>query len=172
MNKIHTSEFTNNPLLNTSNWKETLQRYTVNGSDKIKSKFFDRDLYKKLLSIFDELVKIDLPDSYLLHGDFGRTNIFADKTEITGVIDWSECMKGDFLWDLAWIAFWPEEIDYLTEYYKYNKENVLLNLNRYQERFLLYTLVIGIHTMLIEGERDDEETYTEGMSRIKKYFPI
>jgi hygromycin-B 4-O-kinase len=42
----------------------------------------------------------------LVHGDFGSNNVMTDGTSITGVLDWSEAMFGDPLYDVANIFFW------------------------------------------------------------------
>jgi hygromycin-B 4-O-kinase len=171
MNEIHTAEFSNSTLLNNDDWKSILRKYTVNGYDKIEGTFFDDKRYKQLLAVFSVQVEMTLPHSYLLHGDFGRTNIFAENGKITGIIDWSEAMRGDFLWDLAWIAFWPTEIDFVGEYYKFNEGNGRLDLSNFEERISLYTLAIGIHTLLFAGGmRNDEKTYGEAVERTERFL--
>ncbi|MBN8953136.1 MULTISPECIES: aminoglycoside phosphotransferase family protein [unclassified Rhizobium] len=42
----------------------------------------------------------------LVHGDFGSNNVLVDGAVITGVIDWSEALFGDPLFDVANIFFW------------------------------------------------------------------
>lgn len=42
----------------------------------------------------------------LVHGDFGSNNVLTDYLAITGVIDWSEALFGDPLYDIANIFFW------------------------------------------------------------------
>ncbi|RAP76829.1 hypothetical protein DL346_09770 [Paenibacillus montanisoli] len=47
----------------------------------------------------------------LVHGDFGSNNVLTDDGLITGVIDWSEAMFGDPLYDVANIFFWRSWLD-------------------------------------------------------------
>jgi hygromycin-B 4-O-kinase len=42
----------------------------------------------------------------LVHGDFGSNNVLTNGVVITGVIDWSEALFGDPLYDIANIFFW------------------------------------------------------------------
>lgn len=42
----------------------------------------------------------------LVHGDFGSNNVLAEGGRITAVIDWSEALFGDPLYDVANILFW------------------------------------------------------------------
>lgn len=48
-----------------------------------------------------------IPDcGKLVHADFGSNNVLAQSGHITAVIDWSEAMLGDPLYDVANIFFW------------------------------------------------------------------
>src|SRR5207244_3903613 len=47
------------------------------------------------------------PDArHLVHSDLLNFNLLVADDRITGVIDWGSAMYGDFLWDVAWFAFW------------------------------------------------------------------
>jgi hygromycin-B 4-O-kinase len=59
-----------------------------------------------LLELLLELTKSCPEHRALVHGDFGSNNVLTDGTEITAVIDWSEALYGDPLYDLANILFW------------------------------------------------------------------
>lgn len=43
---------------------------------------------------------------HLVHGDFGSNNVIVSRGQVTAVIDWSEAMFGDPLYDIANIFFW------------------------------------------------------------------
>jgi aminoglycoside phosphotransferase (APT) family kinase protein len=93
-------------------WKEILLS-KFNGNDELldwgsitKRKCLDKDL---ILKSIDKLViqieeKEFLTSNYsLLHPDFNQRNLFIDpnSNKITGIIDWSESMFGDPIYDLA-----------------------------------------------------------------------
>jgi len=42
----------------------------------------------------------------LIHGDFGSNNVLVAKGAVAGLIDWSEAMVGDPLYDVANLFFW------------------------------------------------------------------
>jgi hygromycin-B 4-O-kinase len=42
----------------------------------------------------------------LIHGDFGSNNVLTDGSVITGVLDWSDAMIGDRMYDVANVLFW------------------------------------------------------------------
>jgi hygromycin-B 4-O-kinase len=45
-------------------------------------------------------------ERHLIHSDLLNFNVLVEDGRITGVIDWGCAMYGDFLYDLAWFAFW------------------------------------------------------------------
>jgi hygromycin-B 4-O-kinase len=55
-------------------------------------------------------------DRALLHGDFSLDNILADRDGITGVIDWSNVLHGDPLWDVARTDLWAPHLSFATAY--------------------------------------------------------
>jgi hygromycin-B 4-O-kinase len=131
-------------------------------------KFFDLKLLSTLRKEFQKLERFIPQDRHLLHGDFGRTNILAHNGKITGVIDWSEAMVGDPLFDLAWIAFWPEKIRYIQQYYEHNQGEPKLNLRHYHERLLAYFIVIGIHSLVFMAKRNRGTEYHEVIDALRR----
>lgn len=128
-------------LLNTrlnKTWKEILLS-NFNGNDELldwvvitKRKGLDKDLVlksiNKLIKQIEE--KEFLNSNYsLLHPDFNQRNLFIDpnSNKITGIIDWSESMFGDPLYDFARLRMfiWHFKLgeNVLKEYYS------LVNLN-------------------------------------------
>lgn len=142
--------------------------------DKFASehKFFRIDFVKRLLDEFNSLVKYIPKEKYFMHGDFGRTNIFALDNKIEGVIDWSEAMYGDFLLDLSCIAFWEEKLDLIEEYYKFNKDNRNLNLENFKERANLYTISCSLNNLIFEVERGREHFYNDAVLAVERNLNI
>lgn len=61
---------------------------------------------RDLLALFEDLAR-DCPEQRaLVHGDFGSNNVLTDGRRVTAVIDWSEALYGDPLYELANILFW------------------------------------------------------------------
>lgn len=128
-------------LLNTKlkrTWKEILLS-KFNGTDELlnwgsitKRNGMDKDLILK--SIEKLVIQIEekefLNSNYsLLHPDFNQRNLFIDpdSNKITGIIDWSESMFGDPVYDFARLRMfiWHFKLggNVLKEYY------TLVNLN-------------------------------------------
>lgn len=178
MNKIHLStidgqgygKWDANKLGKYSSWEEQMIEYMeldswVTLSEKCK--FLQIDVLESLKNEFYTLNKFLKNYSYFLHGDFGRSNILVKNRKITGIIDWSEAMFGDFLWDLAWLSFWPRKIGLMDEYYEFNKNNKDLNFTYFSERMKIYKIIIVIHTLLFAAKKNDLETYEAAILRIK-----
>jgi hygromycin-B 4-O-kinase len=134
--------------------------------------FFDISFAQKLKAEFENLVKYIPAERYFLHGDFGRTNIFALDNRIEGVIDWSEAMYGDFLLDLAWCAFWESKVDMIAAYYNFNKENSRLNMQDFEARVRLYLTFSALNNMVFEVGRGRDDLYHDTILAIRRNLNI
>ena len=92
----------------------------------------------------------------LVHGDFGSSNVLADGDRITGVIDWSEAMVGDGLYDVANILFWRTWLDCMEQQARYFETDQPERLAD-GDRLRCYQLRIGldlIYQSAVEGDAD------------------
>ncbi|HEV7276881.1 MAG TPA: aminoglycoside phosphotransferase family protein [Devosiaceae bacterium] len=80
---------------------------------------------------------------WLVHGDFGSNNVLADDGRITGIIDWSEAMVGDPLYDLANILFWRPWLDCMEQQARYFESERPERLSD-SRRLTCYQLRIGL----------------------------
>lgn len=79
----------------------------------------------------------------LVHGDFGSNNVLTDGHRITGVIDWSEAMVGDPLYDVANILFWRTWLECMEQQARFFEVHRADHL-RPKERLRCYQLRIGL----------------------------
>lgn len=79
----------------------------------------------------------------LIHGDFGSNNVLTDGRGITAVIDWSEAMVGDPLYDVANVFFWRTGLPCMEAQARYF-EKTLGHYSEIRERLLCYQLHIGL----------------------------
>lgn len=95
----------------------------------------------------------------LVHGDFGSNNVLAAGQAVTAVIDWSEAMAGDPLYDLANLFFWRSWLDCMEAQCRYMER---LHPSRLTNRPLLlrYQLRIGLQ-VLTEAQRDGDPRLEE-----------
>ncbi|MBV8809359.1 MAG: aminoglycoside phosphotransferase family protein [Acidobacteriaceae bacterium] len=92
----------------------------------------------------------------LVHGDFGSNNVLTDGRRITGVIDWSEALFGDPLYDVANTFYWRTWLDCMEEQARYFEAH-LDPSPALSDRLLCYQLRIGlaeIYQNAVEGKVD------------------
>lgn len=98
-----------------------------------------------------------IPDcGKLVHADFGSNNVLVQSGQITAVIDWSEAMLGDPLYDVANIFFWRTWLACMEEQAAFFERS-----DKYPElgtdRLLCYLIRIGLqsaHDAASDGEAD------------------
>ncbi len=81
----------------------------------------------------------------LVHADFGSNNVLVSSGQVTAVIDWSEAMLGDPLYDVANIFFWRTWLACMEEQANFFE----LHLHRRgwdKDRLLCYQLRIGLQS--------------------------
>jgi Ser/Thr protein kinase RdoA (MazF antagonist) len=58
----------------------------------------------------DENPLLDVPQAVLVHNDFADWNLLTDGEDVTGILDWDECVGGDPASDIAcWSTFFEPE---------------------------------------------------------------
>jgi len=67
----------------------------------------------------DENPLLDVPQAVLVHNDFADWNLLTDGEDVTGILDWDECVGGDPTSDIAcWSTFFdPERLKGFLEGY-------------------------------------------------------
>jgi hygromycin-B 4-O-kinase len=128
-------------------------------------KYCDFIMMNSIAAQIEDLKKYIPQQRYLVHGDFGFSNTLSDGQNITGIIDWTESMYGDFVFDLCWLQFWSESVDYLQLFAKFNKT---MPVENYDERCRLYLLLIGLTSMEIFAESRREKDYLDCVFVLKK----
>lgn len=103
----------------------------------------------------------------LVHGDFGSNNVLTDGHAITGVIDWSEALAGDPLYDVANILFWAPWLDCMAQQARYF-ETCRPDLLRHPERLRCYQLRIGIEEIYQGMRAGDSRLVAWAISRCER----
>ncbi|MBP3963126.1 aminoglycoside phosphotransferase family protein [Paenibacillus lignilyticus] len=100
----------------------------------------------------------------LVHGDFGSNNVLSHGGQITGVIDWSEAMIGDPLYDIANIFFWRTWLECMEVQAQYI-ENNHRDIMRQSEILRCYQLRIGLDVIYSSAMDRDEVVFEWAMER-------
>ena len=104
----------------------------------------------------DNLFRISNPllecsNAVLVHNDFADWNLLTDGKDITGVLDWDECVGGDYILDLAcWSSFFdPTRLEKMFVGYFEGREKP----KDFEERFQLLRLRFIISKMTLRIRR-------------------
>jgi hygromycin-B 4-O-kinase len=95
------------------------------------------------------LVEVCPEERHLLHGDLLNYNVLVGEREISAVIDWGNSLYGDFLYDVAWFAFWApwypawSGIDFIAEAARHYAA-IGLDVPQLHARMQCYLVHIGL----------------------------
>lgn len=124
----------------------------------------DRLWVESRLSLLTELLPSCPEGRSLVHGDFGSNNVLTDGTVITGVIDWSEALFGDPLYDVANIFFWRPWLACMeaqARYFEKHRPDVMDN----RQALRCYQLRIGLQQVFECAEAADMEDLRWAVAR-------
>jgi len=119
---------------------------------------YEKDLFDKAYSQISDLAKFLNEDRSLIHGDFGFNNVLVEAEKVTGVLDWALSRYGDFIYDIAYLAFWDDRLDYGKIFRKNYKDK---NIENYDERMLCYMLHIGLTSSGFSAKWGNKKQYDE-----------
>jgi hygromycin-B 4-O-kinase len=101
------------------------------------------------LARLDGLIPEDAEERHLIHSDLLNYNVLVEDRRISAVVDWGCAMYGDFLYDLAWFAFWApwyaawRGIDFRSEATRHYA-SIDLTVPRFEERLTCCQIHIGL----------------------------
>jgi len=87
------------PQLRTAGWRSRLEASSVGSGP------FERG-YDALRELAGELDGELSEQRNLIHSDLLHGNVLVEADRIRAVLDWGSSIYGDFVLDLAWLAFW------------------------------------------------------------------
>lgn len=131
-----------------ASWHETMAglRDLPDNPDLHELTLFDAEFHQRVKDVINALLPFCPESRKLAHGDLSG-NVLIDGVEITGVIDWSHSMYGDFLYDVGQLEFtYPElNIKSLVEKNPHliSEDGSSQLPEHFQERILCYMLLRG-----------------------------
>jgi hygromycin-B 4-O-kinase len=141
-----------------NSWKEHLLNITADKHGEYeklcKETFLEKEVVRKLFKKLVELVPYCPEELYLLHGDYGFSNVVANGKQITAVLDWTESKYGDFLYDVAWLSFWPPIRDFASICRERYKERGV-DIPNYEERILCYNVFSSLESLNFTAKGGD-----------------
>jgi hygromycin-B 4-O-kinase len=128
--------------------------------------FLERTLCEQLLARMAALLPYCPEERSLVHGDFGFDNVIADGERITAVLDWANLKYGDFLFDVAWLNFWPSPVRYEDLFRRYYVERGRA-VRQYAERLRCYTCYIGLTSLRFFALMGQRASYNWTRGRLR-----
>lgn len=126
------------------------QRYDWSNTGKL----LDKQALHRLLGLVEDCAGSCTDIRALVHGDFGSNNVLAAGNAITAVIDWSEALTGDPLYDVANIFFWRPWLACMEQQCRYFEQHQSQRIAN-DRRLRCYQIRIGLET-LHEALRDED----------------
>ena len=105
--------------------------------------------FEEALARLQTLVDCCPEERYLIHGDLLHYNVLVADDRITAVVDWGCAIYGDFLYDIAWFAFYApwfpawRGIDFVAEAARHY-HSIGLEVPHFEERLRCYQVHIGL----------------------------
>jgi len=147
------------------NWKLYIKSFIEGKEDNewinwpkiIATTFFEKDLYDFISERVNKLVRHCPEERYLLHGDYSFDNIGSDGSKITGIFDWADSMYGDFLFDVARLDLFMEDVDIKSIYLKLFPEKK--KQVKFNERWDCYMLIVYLDALGFYAKTNQKEKY-------------
>lgn len=120
--------------------------------------FLEREFFDKIYQYMLRQLAFCHEERYLVHGDFGFSNLLAEGGKVTAVLDWLNAAYGDFVYDIAWLDFWQGAAGYPGLFQRYYTAQGLPLLH-YTERLNGCKAYIGLNAMRFYAHTGSQEAY-------------
>jgi hygromycin-B 4-O-kinase len=130
-----------------------------------ETSFLERDLFDRLYRRMLQLAEHCPEERYLVHGDFGYSNVLAQDFRITAVLDWMSATYGDILYDVAWLEFWSAVDGWRERFAEHYRSNGRATPH-YAERVLCYQCFIALNSLKFYAKIGAKPSYDFAVERI------
>jgi hygromycin-B 4-O-kinase len=127
--------------------------------------FLEREFFETVYRRMLRLLPFCPEERRLVHGGYGFNNVLAEGGAVTAVLDWTDAMYGDFLFDVAWLAFWDPGRDYQTLFRAdYAEKGVAVP--DFEQRLLCYQCYIALDGLRFNAKFNNVTAYNWVKGRI------
>jgi hygromycin-B 4-O-kinase len=133
--------------------------------------FLERSLCEQLLAQLQALLCCCPEGRSLVHGDFGFDNVIVAAGRISAVLDWANMKYGDFLFDVAWLGFWPSPVRYADLFRRHYADQGRA-VPRYEERVRCYTCYIALVALRFFSHTGQRAPYDWARGRVRALLGI
>jgi hygromycin-B 4-O-kinase len=142
------------------------QKFAFNFDRFRRLPYWEQSLWDSYYAELARLVRFAAPEKYLVHGDFGFDNLLATAEGVTGVLDWAEMSLGDYLYDVAFLAYWSDEMALGDLWLRSGRGCSADNLD---ERMRCYLIHQGLSALLINAQLGQETYFRSNLKRLARW---
>lgn len=135
-----------------------------------ETSFMERDFFESAYQHMLSLLPFCPEERYLLHGDYDYTNVLAENSTVTAVLDWEQVRYGDFVYDIAYLDFFRSQVDLATPFREFYAENGM-DMTHFDKRFSCYTIWMGLGGMKFFAKTNSPEGYRMSREVVEKHLP-
>jgi len=129
--------------------------------------YLERDLFDAVYAEMIELLPFCPEERFLVHGDYGFDNVLAEGGTITAVLDWTNAMFGDFLYDVAYLRFFPSHEDFAARF-RAHYAATRRDVPNFEARMRCYTCYIGLDSLRFFAMADQRGNYDWARHRLRE----
>jgi hygromycin-B 4-O-kinase len=117
--------------------------------------------FELALSRLGELVEVCPAQRHLVHADLLNYNVLVADHRISAVLDWGNAMYADYLFDVAWFAFWApwypawKDVDFAAEAARHYAA-IGLDVPHLEARLTCYLVYIGLDAQAYNAFKGEE----------------
>lgn len=120
--------------------------------------FLEREFFEKVYTHMIRLLEVCPEERYLVHGEYGYNNVLVQDGKVTAVLDWVDTTYGDFVYDIAWIDYWPRGVDQSERFRQYYISQGI-PLPDFWQRVACYKCYMGLDAMRFFAKTNNFEAY-------------
>ncbi len=121
--------------------------------------FLERDFFEQVYQRMMDLLQFCPPERWLVHGEYGYNNVLVENGRVTAVLDWTDAMYGDFVYDIAAMDFWlPKDLELPRRIEQYYAGQGMAIAN-YAQRITCYKCCGGLDAMRFFAKTNDQAAY-------------
>jgi hygromycin-B 4-O-kinase len=120
--------------------------------------FLERHVWDRLHGRMLERLALCPEERRVVHGDYGYDNVLIDDGRVTGILDWSNLMHGDPLYDVAWLQLFLPVNDGIVDEAAYPD---------FRTRVEAYWLRIGLDALRFYARTDQRPQYEHMKARLE-----
>jgi hygromycin-B 4-O-kinase len=127
--------------------------------------FLERDLFDALFAHMESLLPYCPADRHLVHSNFALPNLIGRDGILTGVIDWTDALYGDFVFDIACLALWWPQAGFDWRFADFYRQQGV-EIPHYAQRLLCYQVFIGTDGLRFFAKTGNEPHYQYTRDRL------